>query len=404
MNAPSLSRFRARGGRPERPPRVWPLYAGGFLGPYCGSMVSPILHEVADGLGTTPEAATASVTAYMVPYAALLLVSGTWAERWGRLRVMRLSLFLFIAASGLCALAPTIEVFLAGRVFQGACNAFTTPLLLAAISDHTPRERLGRSLGLFAAMQAAGQSFSPLVTGVAAIADWRLAFLFPAAVSLALALLPPSAAAAARRAAGRASWRALANRQLAVAATLSFLCYLPVAALTVLAVLRAEDQFGLGPAGRGAVSAAFGVAGLLCAAALGRSLDRLGPRLLGAAMCVVLAAGLLVAAAGPRLFLLVCGVVLTGVAVPGLRSTVNALAAGSAPSNRAGATSLVLSSQFFGGALAPALYVPLYVAHGDPAFAATAVAPALALPVFLSRRLVGAGRARPVAKAGADDV
>ena len=353
-------------------------------------MVNPILHEVAGGLGTTPEAATASVTAYMVPYAALLLVSGTWAERWGRLRALRLSLVLFVVASAMCGLAPTIEVFLAGRVFAGACNAFTTPLLLAAISDHTPRERLGRALGLFAAVQAAGQSFSPFVTGVVATADWRLAFLVPSAFSLVLALLPPSAHATARTAAGRASWRALANRRVAVAATLSFLCYVPISALTVLSILRAEEQFGLGPAGRGAVSATLGVAGLVCAAALGRSLDSLGPRRLGAAMCVVQATGLLLAATGPNLVLFMCGVVFTGVAVPGLRSTVNALAAASAPSNRAGATSLVLSTQFFGGALAPALYVPLYVAHGDPAFAATAVAPALALPIYLGSRSASA--------------
>ena len=80
---------------------------------------------------------------------------------------MRLSLLFFILASALCALSPTIEVFLAGRVLQGACNAFTTPLLLAGLGDHTPGKRLGRALGLFAAMQAAGQSFSPLITGLA---------------------------------------------------------------------------------------------------------------------------------------------------------------------------------------------------------------------------------------------
>lgn len=351
-------------------------------------MVTPILHEVAGGLDSTPETAAAAVTAYMVPYAALLLVSGTLAERWGRRRVMRLSLLLFVVASGLCALAPSIETFLVGRAFQGATNAFTTPLLVAAISDGTPRERLGRALGLFAAIQAAGQSFSPLVSGISAAVDWRLAFVFPSAVALLLALLPPSEAATGRRAAGRASWRVLANRQLAVAAVLSFLCYLPAVALTVLAILRAEGEFGLGPSGRGLVSAGFGIAGLLCATALGRCLDRLGPRRFGIAMNVLLAAGLLAAAVGPALPLLVCGVVITGIAVPGLRSTVNSLAAGSAPSNRAGATSLALSAQFFGGALAPVICVPLYVAHGEPAFAATTLAPLLAVLLLLGGRLL----------------
>ncbi|MEV4672994.1 MFS transporter [Actinomadura sp. NPDC049382] len=402
MNAPSLSRFRARGGRPERPPRVWPLYAGGFLGPYSGTMVTPILHEAADGLGSTPETAAAAVTAYMIPFAALMLVSGTWAERWGRRRTLRLSLLCYVLASGVCALAPTMEVFLAGRVLQGATNAFTTPLLLAAISDITPRERLGRALGRFAAMQAAGQSFSPLISGISAAADWRLAFAFPTAVALALVLLPPSTAATARRAAGRASWRVLADRRLAATAALSFLCYLPAVALTVLTVLRAEERFGLGPAERGLVSAGFGVAGLMCATALGRALDRAGPRRLGIALSAVLTAGVLTAALGPSLTLLVCGVVVAGIAVPGLRNTVNALAADSAPSNRGGATSLVLSAQFFGGALAPMVCVPLYGAHGDPAFAAVGLVPLLALLLLSSGRLMGTepGERRAAVSAG----
>ncbi|TMR28064.1 MFS transporter [Actinomadura geliboluensis] len=365
-------------------------------------MVTPILHEAADGLGSTPETAAAAVTAYMIPFAALMLVSGTWAERWGRRRTLRLSLLCYVLASGVCALAPTMEVFLAGRVLQGATNAFTTPLLLAAIGDITPRERLGRALGRFAAMQAAGQSFSPLISGISAAADWRLAFAFPTAVALALVLLPPSAAATARRAAGRASWRVLADRRLAATAALSFLCYLPAVALTVLTVLRAEERFGLGPAERGLVSAGFGVAGLMCATALGRALDRAGPRRLGIALSAVLTAGVLTAALGPSLTLLVCGVVVAGIAVPGLRNTVNALAADSAPSNRGGATSLVLSAQFFGGALAPMVCVPLYGAHGDPAFAAVGLVPLLALLLLSSGRLMGTepGERRAAVSAG----
>ncbi|TQM71920.1 hypothetical protein FHX41_5702 [Actinomadura hallensis] len=46
----------------------------------------------------------------------------------------------------------------------------------------------------------------------------------------------------------------------------------------------------------------------------------------------------------------------------------------------------MLATQFFGGALAPVIYVPLYAGHGDPAFAATAVGPVLAVLVFLGLR------------------
>ncbi|MEJ2866829.1 MFS transporter [Actinomycetospora sp. OC33-EN08] len=372
--------------------RTWPLYVGGFLGPYASTMVTPMVHEVAVGLRSTPQAAAGAVTAYMLPFAALMLVSGTLAERWGRAATMRWSLLAFVAASAACVLAPDLGWFLAARVAQGATNAFTTPLLVAAIADLVAVDRLGRALGLFAGMQAAGQAASPLVSGPSAALDWRLAFAFPALVALVLAATVPAMDGRPGRA--RASWRALANPRLALACGVSFLCYLSAVALTVLSVLRAEDDFGLGPGQRGLLAAAFGVAGLLAAPVLGRRLEVTGPVATGVLMNLVLCAGLLLAALGTSVILLAVGIALVGLAVTGLRTTVNALAATSAPTNRAGATSVALAFQFFGGALAPLVWVPVYDGVGGPALAAVAVVPLVAAGLVLAAR--GAGSRHPV--------
>lgn len=245
--------------------RVWPLYVGGFLGPYGSTMVTPIVHEVATGLHSTPRVAATAVTAYMLPFATLMLVSGTLAERWGRRRVLRAALAAFVAATVLCALAPTMEFFLVARALQGATNAFTTPLLVAAISDLVGGARLAKALGWFAAAQAAGQGMSPLFSGASAALDWRFAFAVPGVCGLLLVCFPPSRSATRRAAVTRASWRVLANRRLALACAVSFLAYLGAVGLTVLVVLRVKDRFGLGPVEIGLVSSAFGVAGMAVA-------------------------------------------------------------------------------------------------------------------------------------------
>ncbi|SFN73218.1 Predicted arabinose efflux permease, MFS family [Pseudonocardia ammonioxydans] len=380
-----MSEQATAGTRPRPGVRAWPLYVGGFLGPYASTMVTPMVHEVATGLRSTPEVAAAAVTTYMLPFAAVMLVSGTLAERWGRARTMQVSLVAFVVACACCVLAPTIGWFLAARALQGVTNAFTTPLLVAAITDLVPRAGLGRALGLFAGMQAAGQAASPLVSGPAAALDWRLAFAFPALVAVVLAVLPPTMTAGPRPT-GPPPVRALLNRDLALACGLSFLCYLAAVGLTVLAILRAEDDFGLGPWQRGLLAAAFGVAGLLAAPLLGRRLDAFGPRRTGVLMNLLLAAGLLVAALGPSVALLGLGIAAVGVAVTGLRTTVNAIAATSTDGNRAGAASLALAFQFFGGALAPLIWVPLYTDVGAAGFAATAVAPVAALVLLAAVR------------------
>ena len=175
-----------------RPSRQWPLYAGGFLGPFGGGMVTPMIPELRDGLHTTLSVAATSLTVYMVPFAIFMVVSGTLAERWGRRRTVLAAYLTYAVASLLCALAPHVSLFMVGRVGQGIANAFTTPILMAALTDLTPPQRLGRALGLFGSLQAAGLAFAPLVGGLAAMVDWRWAFVVTLVAALALATQPPA--------------------------------------------------------------------------------------------------------------------------------------------------------------------------------------------------------------------
>ncbi|MFS8197615.1 MFS transporter [Streptomyces sp. CWNU-52B] len=392
--------------RPEGPPghRVWPLYVGGFLGPYGSTMVTPMVHEVAAGLHSTPSTAATAVTVYMLPFAACMLVSGTLAERWGRRRVLRTALAAFVVATALCALAPTMELFLTARAFQGATNAFITPLLVAAISDLVGGERLAKALSWFAAAQAAGQGMSPLFSGVGAAVDWRLAFLVPGVCGLLLVCFPPSRSATRRATTAHASWRSLADRRLALACAVSFLAYLAAVGLTVLAVLRLNDRFGLGPVAIGLATSAFGVAGMAAAPWVGHLLRVQGPLRTGCASNVAMAVGLLCASLGTHIAVVIAGLVLVGAAVTGLRSVTNTLAVTSVPDNRGGAASLALSAQFFGGAAAAPVWLPVYHALGDRGFALICVVPllsaaSLALASGRQRARTGPEATRPGALA-----
>ncbi|MFD1151236.1 MFS transporter, partial [Saccharothrix hoggarensis] len=148
--------------------RLAALYAGGFLGPFGGAMTSSVLPEVGADFGVSAGSAAATLTGYLVPFALLMLVSGTLGERWGARRTVRIAYGGYVVASLLCAVAWSFPVLMGGRALQGAANAFTTPLLLAAIAAVTPQARLGRALGVFASMQAAGQTSAPLLGGLAA--------------------------------------------------------------------------------------------------------------------------------------------------------------------------------------------------------------------------------------------
>ena len=112
-----------------------PLYAGGFLGPFGGAMLVALIPNVADGLDASVVQVAVAITAYMVPFALLQLVSGTIAERLGPRLVVRGGYVAFGIAAILCALAPNIWLFLAARAAIGSANAFLSPGLLAALSE-----------------------------------------------------------------------------------------------------------------------------------------------------------------------------------------------------------------------------------------------------------------------------
>ena len=170
---------------------TFPLYVGGFLGPFGGGVISVLIPQLRDAFDATTGEVAAAIPAYFVPFAAVQLVSGTIGERLGRRRVVRAGYIAYALSSALAALAQSIGLFIAARAGAGAANAFLTPLVLAGLADVTPRERLGRTVGTFGAVQTAAIALSPLCGGVLGDVDWRLAFLAPGAVAIALAAVPP---------------------------------------------------------------------------------------------------------------------------------------------------------------------------------------------------------------------
>jgi MFS family permease len=143
----------------------------------CSSHSSP---NVAAGLDASFAQVAAAITAYMVPFALLQLVSGTLAERLGPRRVVRGGYVAFGLAALGCAFAPDIWAFLAARAAMGASNAFLSPILLAALSEVVAPDVLGRTVGTLAAAQTAGLMLAPILGGLLGEVSWRLAFVLVA--------------------------------------------------------------------------------------------------------------------------------------------------------------------------------------------------------------------------------
>jgi len=168
-----------------------PLYVGGFMGPFGTLVVIPMFPELGEHFGTSKNNAALSFSLYLIPFAIMLLVSGTLGERWGRRRTVRSTYLVYAAASIGCVVAPTLGLFVAARAVQGLANAFFTPLLLAGLAGTVAPDRFGRQVGIYSSFQALGGGLGTVVGGVAADTDWRWAFVGTLVISLVLAFRPP---------------------------------------------------------------------------------------------------------------------------------------------------------------------------------------------------------------------
>lgn len=362
-------------GRPARAA----LYVGGLLGPFGGGVVSSMLPELSASFGVSPGTAASSLTAYLLPFALVMLVSGTYGARWGPVRTIRIAYAGYVLAAALAALVPWFWLFQVTRGLQGVANAFTTPLLLTKLAAITPADRLGRALGTFGAMQALGQTSAPLIGGLAAEADWRWAFAGIALVALALAAspLPPDDRAGEPGSRLRDAWRPV----VLWAGGVVFLAWACLAGLPFLVAFRVDDLFALTPGVRGLVLTAYGIAGFLAARLVGAASDRFGPR-------VALAAGLLLGAAAmasiglfPSLPAVTIAWAIGGVCGQLVLVGINATVLGGEGNGRSGAISVVTALRFLGMSASPAVFTGLY--HASPALSFLVAAGVLAAAVPL---------------------
>ena len=153
-----------------------------------------MLNVALPAIGHSYQAGTAEVqwviNAFTLPLTALLLLGGAAGDLYGRRRVMLWGIVLFTAASVLCAAAPSLAVFLAGRALQGFGAAMLLPNSLATLSASFTGEKRGQAVGTWAAAGAVAGALAPMLGGwlIDGI-GWPFIFLLNVPIAAAAILL-----------------------------------------------------------------------------------------------------------------------------------------------------------------------------------------------------------------------
>jgi len=142
-----------------------------------GTVVNVALPAIANKLDAGLAAQQWVVEAYMLTLVSLLLVGGSLGDQWGRRRIFVFGLIGFAATSILCALAPTVEVLVAGRALQGIAGALLVPGSLALVASTFEGAARGKAVGTWTAWTGIAVVIGPAGGGALVEAlSWRAIF------------------------------------------------------------------------------------------------------------------------------------------------------------------------------------------------------------------------------------
>lgn len=335
------------------------LSAGPFVTMIDRFAVAPVLIPIALEFRAPVGAVAIAATAYYFAYGLAQPFWGFASDRFGRIRVIRISLAATAAACALSALAPNLDLLIAARILAGASVCAVLPTALVYLGDLVPFNRRQAVIADVLAAVAVGTAAGSLGAGLFAhYLSWRLFFGFiavlAAAVAVAVGRLPESNPAV--PAGGPfAQLRQALSRPWA---RFVILFAIPEGAM-VLGFLvffaPALEATGTNPALAGLVVATYGgavLAGTRVIKSIASRTPAWVPIAIGGAMGI---AGFVVAALDQHAVAFLLASVLIGGCYSFMHSTMQAWATEIAPEVRGTAAALFVTAAFTGGAIGSGL-------------------------------------------------
>lgn len=146
-----------------------------ILNPIVANMYLPALGIMAADLGTSIAGIQVALTAFLLGVAVGQLVVGALSDALGRRRVIIIGFAVLTAAGVLVAVAPNLDLLIAGRVFQGLGASAGVVVIRAVIADVGIGAQVPRAYSLLIGTLAIGPLVASFLgTVLLQVGGWRL--------------------------------------------------------------------------------------------------------------------------------------------------------------------------------------------------------------------------------------
>jgi DHA2 family multidrug resistance protein len=129
------------------------------------SIANVSIPAIAGDLGVSPNQGTWVITSFAVANAISVPLTGWLSQRFGNVRLFLATVALFVIASLLCGLAPSMGMLILFRVIQGAVAGPMIPLSQTLLLASYPREKAGTALAMFSLTVLVAPVVGPLLGG-----------------------------------------------------------------------------------------------------------------------------------------------------------------------------------------------------------------------------------------------
>ncbi|MFF7067452.1 multidrug effflux MFS transporter [Streptomyces pseudovenezuelae] len=168
------------------------LLLGGLTAtpPLAMDMYLPSLPEVTDSLRAPAATVQLTLTACLLGMALGQLVVGPMSDRWGRRRPLLAGLLVYVVATALCAVAPTVEFLVGFRLVQGLAGAAGIVIARAVVRDLYDGVAMARFFSTLMLIGGVAPIVAPLIGGqILRVTDWRGVFVVLTVIGALLATL-----------------------------------------------------------------------------------------------------------------------------------------------------------------------------------------------------------------------
>ncbi len=139
----------------------------------------PSFPSVAEDLNQDISNIQLTLSTYLIVFAVFQMFYGPLSDAIGRRKVVVTGLSIYIVGSLLCAVAPTFEWLLFGRVVQAIGGAAVAVTIPALVKDNLTTNQFAKAMSMIMLVMALAPLVAPILGGVILVLfNWHAIFIF----------------------------------------------------------------------------------------------------------------------------------------------------------------------------------------------------------------------------------